>query len=458
MDPNDQTPDDQVDDVSARDMFPENTITDSIFGDGDVIKYEELRKDKKGDAPGKKPEPSSKKTEDPPVKKDDDAPDDSHEDDDAEIDWEDDAGLKKTDDAADDDDDASLKDETIARQQAKLRGRELKKTKLELEEIRLEKERIEREAAEWKSKVEEYEASTLDPTEHPDFKAMRREILTDVENAAELMPVSDPALVVNNFGQFMLSYLSLEGLSGKERAEKLSALKGQIVDAVAAPDIPYGEMTAEEQAEFNTLTGEVLRLVQRNARPTKSLYELKDALESKAKSGVLLKGVREYEAAVNEFKPVMDVIGDLPDEVIDSDPHNPAVVVAKMIRENPASKKLVETAKRDVLEMITGPRPLTLDEIKRLEANGTNVKQFLAERETKFRAKQKKLLPILVQGLLTRSTLKSSLAELDTLRKSKSAEDGEFDVLSSIGRKKAPAPKEPEKPKVSAIDRLFDDD
>ena len=438
----------------ARDMFPENSITDSIFGEGDVVKYDPAAKVARP-APKKAAESAVPAKAEKPA----DKADEKGAEDDDEIDWEKEAAANKGEVLeGDDDDDKILKDETVARQQAKLRGRELKKAKQELEEIRLEKERVEKESDSMKSKLEEYEASKLDATEHPDFKALKRDILTDVENAAELMSVSDPSTVVSNFGVFMLDYLKLEGLSGKERGEKLNELKARIVDAVASPEIPYAEMTSDEQAAFSSLTGDVLRLVQRNVRSTKDLYALKDTLESKSKSGVLLKGVREYDAAMAEFKPFLDVIGELPEEVIESDPHNPASVVASMLKADASNKKIVETAKRDVIELVIGPRPLTLDEIKRMEANGTNVKQFLSERDAKFRAKQKKLIPLLIQGLLTRSAFKAALVELEGLRKNKSAEDDEFDALASLKNGKAPKTEKAEKPKVSPVDSLFEED
>ena len=441
-----QQPDNQpADGIPVREAFPDNPIADKLFSDDPISpapapeKTEEVRvADDTVPPPAKPKEP----VETPPV-------------DDEEIDW-DETDPKPSE--GDLDLESDPPNETEARKQAKLRGREAKRLKAELEEIRLEKERIAEERDKLKTKAEEYAASTLDPTQHPEFTALRNDILNDVANAAELMQVSDSALVVNNFGQFMNRYLSLEGLPAKDRTEKLNELRGFIVDTVAAPDVPYADMTPEEQAQYANVASDVLRVVQRNVRSTKQLGELKSSLENKAKSGVLLRGVREYENTIKEFQPILDTIGELPDDIIEADPHSPASVVASMLKKNPEAKKKVEAAKRDALEIITGPRPLTLDEIHRLESGGTDVKRFLAEREQRHREKQKRLLPILVQGLVTRAAFRAAMEELAQHRKKNSASEEELDALRSIGKakplKEAPA----EKPKVPAVEKLFLED
>jgi hypothetical protein len=217
-------------------------------------------------------------------------------------------------------------------------------------------------------------------------------------------------------------------------------------------------MTQEEQAQYARLTSDVLSVVQRNVRATKQLGELKTSLESKAKSGLFLRGAREYDNTVKEFQPILDTIGDLPDDIIDADPHSPASVVASMLKKTPDAKKKVEAAKRDVLELVVGPRPLSLDEIRRLEASGTDVKRFLSDRDVKHRENQKRLIPLLVQGLLTRGAFKLALSELALLRgKNNSAED-ELDALHGIGKSKPAKVVVVDKTKAPAIERLFAED
>jgi len=102
---------------------------------------------------------------------------------------------------------------------------------------------------------------------------------------------------------------------------------------------------------------------------------------------------------------------------------------------------------------------VTQAEIDKLEANGTDVKQFIAERAKAHRAKQQKLAAFFVQGLMTRSLLKEARTKLAKYEQDEEAEDSEFEAIQKTTKKKA-APSEKEvrpKDRPSAITKLFPD-
>lgn len=383
-----------------------------------------------------------------PPKVDDEVPND-----DEEEDW--DAPKPKADD---DEEDADPKDESAARKQAKLKGREAKELKTKLTERELELERTQKERDELQARLEEVETTRIRPEDHPEFVELRDSILADVEQASELLSVPAPDAVVSNFGPFMSEYLKFDALKGTERAEARVALKGMIVDKLKLSEIPYADLDDDERRALDATTTDVLKIIQRNAGKTRDLQKLNDTLSDKAKTGHLSVGVRAYENAVKDFRPILDSIGDLADDVIESNPHAVESVVAKMVKESPDAKRRLEKAKADVLEAIIGPRALTQAEIDKLEANGTDVKQFMAERAKAHRAKQQKLAAFFVQGLVTRSFFKESVTKLAKYEKDTEEEESEFEAIRKTTKKKASAPKEEIRPKdrPSAVNRLFD--
>ena len=384
----------------------------------------------------------------------DDVPADETVSDDEEEDWDSPKKVKKSSD-----DDEDPKDESAARKQAKLKGREAKELKTKLTERELELDRAQKERDELKARLEEVETTRIRPEDHPDFVDLRDSILADVEQASELLPIPSPEAVSKNFGNFMSEYMKFDGLKGEERTAARAALKGVIVDSLGVSDLPYADLDEDERRAFDGTTTEILKIIQRNVGKTKELQKLNATLTDKAKIGHLSVGVRAYENTVKEFKPILDSIGDLAEDVIEANPHAIESVVAKLAKESPEAAKRLEKAKADVLEAIVGPRALTQKEIDKLEANGTDVKQFMAERSKAHRVKQQKLAAFFVQGLMTRSVLKDTLSRLAKYEQDEDAENSEFDTIRQTTKKKAaPVSKEVRpKDRPSPLSKLFGD-
>lgn len=331
-----------------------------------------------------------------------------------------------------------VKRESKAAERAKIEGRRAKELEAKLTERELEFERVSQERETLAQELEAFKTTNVDPMSHPDFVSLKNEILSDVKSAAELMPIDRPNYLTDNFGSFMTAYQNLPE-DGSERSEGLSALKGSIVDKLQLSEVPYAELEPDERRAYETTALEVLKIIQRNAGKTRNLQDLAQSLTEKSKVGLLSVGSKAYEAAAKEFEDALSAIGDLPDEVIEENPYAIESVVAKMAKESPQFAKVLATAKKDVMEMSIGPRVLTQAEIDKMQANGTDIKKFNAERAKLHKAKQLKLAGMAAQGLATRALLAKVLKENAELRLNKESEASEFDVISQSMKKKAPA-------------------
>lgn len=347
--------------------------------------------------------------------------------------------------------------ETAAVKQAKEKGREAKLLAQENAELKLERDRLAQEKEDVATRLAEIEAVRVKPTEHPDFVALQSEVLGDVNTAARRLRGEAKVLFPKNFGVLMEEYLVSTAADDVVAADaKLHAL---IMDKLKLSEVPYEELTEEERAEHLPVIEKVVDVMERNLGKTKSLRDLHDKLATRAKNGHFVASVRDYENNANEFKPILDAIGDLPEEALETDPHSIEAVVTRMVRESPEAAKRLASAKRDVLEVIIGPKALSQADIDRLEANGTDVKTFLVERQKAHREKQKKLVGMFVQALVTRPMFKDIHAEWTTLKGHKESEESEFDALQ-VTKKKAPAPavKSEKRTWDSPLNKLFGDD
>lgn len=426
------------DQTPAREVFPSNSIVDRLFDENEDLKPADSSPaaDDKAAATEKKESTTAEEPEDD-LRLDD-------------VGAEDDA-TKPADEI---DLDSDPVDETVARKQAKERGREAKRLKMELEQSKLRLKEVEDEAKKLQTRMSEVESSVVDPESHPDYRSLVSEIRTDVARSAELLDIEDPALVTANFGKLMTAYIDLEGLEGKERSDSLLGIKGMIVDSIIKSDVPYAEMTPEERSAHSATVSEILRIVQRNRAGISKLSTLKQTLADQAKKGVLGRGSRAYEIAVSELRPIVDAVGTLTDEIIEADPFSPSALVSRLAK-NPDNKAKIERARREVIEVFVGPPALTPEQVKSLEDSGTDVKEFLSERDRKVANRRKELAPLLVEAILTRGITKTALKHMLDKSDSGKASAKEIAALRSVGKRPAVAPKKEEK--APLLERLFDD-
>jgi hypothetical protein len=403
-------------------------ILDSLFGDNEEAIPREV-----------KPIPASEEEEEKEV-----AGEESSED---ETDW--DAEEKKKSEAEEEEEEEAPVNESAARKQAKEKGREAKRLKNELTERQLELERERAEKDELKARLEEVEAVKRRPEDAPEFQEKHESVMSDVRAIARRLPGKSRTLLVPNFGEIMVSYMETLNVPLEKSDEADQALAGQIVDKLGFSEIPFDELDEDERDALQPQVDKILDLLERNLTPTKDLQKLHVALNEKAKNGHLSVGVRQYKAAAAELSPVLDAVGDLSDELIETNPHSVESFVAKLAK-TPEGKKRVDAARADIMELLVGPKALTQDEIDKLQKNGTDVKDFLRERDKRHADKRKRLAPLLVQALVTRSHFKTTLEKITKLELGRQSEESEFEALSDVTRKK---PSQQSKQKIRASER-----
>lgn len=326
--------------------------------------------------------------------------------------------------------------ESKAREQAKIRGREAKELKAKLTEKDLELARVTKELDEKKARLDEVEATQIKPHEHPDYVSARETILSDVRVVSRRLPGETKTLLVKKFGFLMDAFLEASEVPSEKAAEADEKLTGAIVDSLKLSDISYEEMDEDERSAAMPTVDRIMGLLERNSEKTRDLQNLYTKLESRAKTGKLSVGFKEYENRTNEFKPIIDKVGDVPDEVLETKPHSIEAVVAKLIKSSPEAKKRFEKAQKDVLDVLVGPRVLTQDDIDKLESNGTDIKEYLIERDKLHQAKLKKLAPMFVQALVTRAEFSKYVEKASKVVNDTDEAETEFDAIQKASKKK----------------------
>lgn len=346
--------------------------------------------------------------------------------------------------------------ETIARKQAKENGRKAKELETQLTAEKLEKETIADKLAKAEQKIAEYESVNLRPQDHPEFVSLQDSILARRDNAIEDLILEEviPMAAGDAFrGSFPARVGECEramALPVEDRTEAFKTIKSRIAQTIFGKE--YEELFDEEKKEADKTVNSLFKTVKDNVPEVKKLRELASSLEEKAKNGHLEMGVKEYSAVTAEFKPILDKIGDLPEEAIEASPYALESLVAKMAKGTPEEQKRLKSAKRDAEELLIGPAPLTQTDLDRLKANGIEPKEYLKQRDKAFKAKRLKLIPLIVQALATRSTVQALLAKGGQVVETESQIEEEEDVLLAA-KKRGPGRPKKEAPKGPAAER-----
>lgn len=404
-----------------------------------------------GDKPDEEIIPREVKPLDPPAEEEEEEAEEeesAEEESSEETDWDAEEEPKKPADTEEEEE--APENETAARKQAKEKGREAKRLKTELTERELELDRIRKEKEELEERLQQAEAVKTRPEDAPEFQEKHESVMSDVRAIARRLPVKSRTLLVPNFGSIMVSYMENLDVPLEKSDEADQALTAQIVDKLGFSDVPFAELDDDERSALQPQVDKIMDLLERNLAPTKELQKLHVSLAEKAKSGHLSVGVRQYQSAAAELQPVLDAVGELSEELIAVNPHSVESFVAKLAQGSPEGKKRVAAARADVLELLVGPKALTQEEIDKLKANGTDVKEFLRERDRNHLEKKKRLAPLLVQALVTRNQFKTTLEKLSKIELSKQSEESEFDALRDVTNKR---PSQQSKTKIKASER-----
>jgi hypothetical protein len=327
-------------------------------------------------------------------------------------------------------------EESVAQREARLRGREAKELKTKLTESELEISRLKEELEAKQSKLSEIEATQIKPHEHPDYVTAREAILSDARLVARRLNGESKTLLGKNFGLLMDTFLEAAEAPPEKASEADEKLTASIVDNLKLFDTSYEDMDQDERNSVMPTVDRVMGLLERNAEKTRDLQKLYTKLESRAKTGKITVGYREYEQKSKEFTPIVESVGDVPEEVLETKPHSIEAITAKLVKNSPEAKKRFEKAKQDVLDVLIGPRALTQTDIDKLEANGTDIKEYLVEREKVHQNKLKKLAPMFVQALVTRAEFAKYAEKASKVDGTDNSAESEFDAIQKVSKKK----------------------
>jgi len=423
-----------------------------------------------GKPPEKKPEKKEPEKKEPKPKKEESEDDDLLDDEDYEggldeseeaeetKETEDDEEAETTEEseeAEEEEDDHSSGRESRAQAEAKKNGKLLKAEKARAAQLLLDKKKSDDELADARARLEEFNKLTIDPRSTPEYLELNEQMWKDVDTAvAEELP-SSAAKLSDHFAGYLKAYLASTRLGTSERTAAVSELKARIVSDMGGFSDPYSELLDDERVAADTLAREVLSVVRRNAPRAEDMIKLESKLREKAKAGRLVQGAREYDRSYSALTPVLDGLGNLPDNLVEENPYSPEAVLTQLVKHNEKLDKKLKKSKADVLEIIMGPKPITDKEYETLEEQGVDIKEFLQTKEKAFAAKRAKLLPVIVKALAVLPFANKAMEALAREQREESEKRDELETLGSIeSKRKAPVPAA--KKKVEAKGRAAD--
>lgn len=342
---------------------------------------------------------------------------------------------------------AAKERESLAQQHARENGRALKETKTMLQERDLELNRVKEELETLRKAAPQNNYREEDFARHPEVISIKRDILVDRDAVAQTQTHSEIGkVVVNKFGNYMSQFLA-----GKSETDDVVAsqiennLRKSIGDdfkeaykGVVGDDFDPREMESEARA----FTKDMLQLIVRNAGKTEQIQEKLSTLVTKAREGNLAQGVEMYQAHESDIRSALKAIPEIPQAVIDENPHTVEATVAVLLKQ-PAWKERFESTEKQVLELILGPRALSQKELDAMQAGGVSVSDFSKQRQKSYIEKRRKLAVSITQALLLRGLWES------TSRKA-SAHDDSHSELDALSRSK---PKDPDPPAPKPVVR-----
>lgn len=326
--------------------------------------------------------------------------------------------------------------ETYAKKHIKEVAAKWKQERVKAQELSLEKARLEEELQSLKSTVQP--ATNIDFRNHEAIKPLVDKTLADINGIALTFSIKeDRAMLRNEFGSYVQTYLDASKLDEVQKWEALETFKEQI-------DEKYG---TDQSAK-------VIELIARNAPVAETINEKIESLNKKAQTNSLSIGYDQYVKRKDEIVSIIDDSTSLPDDYIKDNPHAPESILAKKIKQDPQWKKQYEAAKEAFVELVVGPKEFSQDDLDKLEAAGHDVNEFKKNRRKQVEQRNKVLTAQLLQGLL----LRPLIAELSQKAEKSEGIDAEEEALFKSGKSASAIPSnKPAKEynRHSAFDSIF---
>ena len=392
--------------------------------------------------------------EDEPEDEDEDEPEDEDEDskdDDLEEEDDDDEDLEEEDDDEDLDDEDD-DHESIAQKQAKENGRLAKRLQTELDEANLANGELETQIEALKAEASE-NSESFDTSKAPELVALRSEMESDVDRVALHLPGGAPQLA-NKFGPYMNSYLAASYKSTPtERSEAIEELKSQVVQDIGGFEEPYDELLDEEQVKADRVVDKILNLLERNAGNAEKYLDTEAELSDKGSEKRMNSSVAKYENSSEEILEVLESVGTLKADIRKDDPYGLPSIISEMVENDPEGKKKLRSAKRDVVTLLNGPKPLTKKEVETLTKSGKDIEKFKKQRIKNHTQKRGELITSLVEHIMTKGETEKALGAYFKQQSQKKRKNRDIDALDKSVRRKKRGVKKRKKPTGRAADR-----
>jgi hypothetical protein len=209
---------------------------------------------------------------------------------------------------------------------------------------------------------------------------------------------------------------------------------------------------AEMESGAKDFIRDVLPLIVRNAGKYREAQAKIDELASKAREGNLAQGVEVYQFHETDLSKALDAIPAIPEAVLKENPHSVESTVASLLKQD-GWKERYDKTRKEVLELLLGPRAFSQAELDNMREGGVDIKEFQKKRQKGFLDRRRKLAVSITQALLLRGVWEQTAKDAEAYR---SAND-ELDILHrsepKTGDPEAPPPvKKSARDFVSAID------
>jgi hypothetical protein len=282
---------------------------------------------------------------------------------------------------------------------------------LELENIRKETEDLRKQLEVKASFVPE----KIDFSQHESVKAHRDLMERDI-NAVSLSLGKEGKILKQNFNEWFKLYYSGTKQAGEQGDEVLNKLNETL------------ETELGENGRMHAMS-----LMGRVAPGYEAAVAEMRKLEADSHNIRTRQTVEKYSATAKEISDVLAPMGDLPPEVIATKPHDPATYIAKLVSSDPAWAARSLQVKKEIAEVLSGPKPISPEERAKLEANDTGGLSKIEEDMQKTHSQKRNLTARrLYQAMMILPNLPSMLEELEGLRAGREAEDSEIAALDSV--------------------------
>lgn len=391
----------------------------------------------------------------------DDSDDDSDDDDDDE---------DENDSDDNDEDDEDLDDEereSIARRQAKERGRQLKILQAEMDRLELEAEQLRDTNRELSDEVKRLSSARMTPDDDPTFRSEKQKLLAAVDETVLDLRRNGTKLK-QEYGTLYDRYAEIRDIASEsDRQEAYAKFKNDISMQFSPFEEPLEDLDGEDRREAMDSVNNVLQLLKSQAARTEELIRMEAELSKKATQGQIAIGVQEYESKAKSLSGVLETLGEMPEEDDKLDPGTIEGMLSVILEKQPAKSKELKKAKQTALDLVLGAKPFTQAQIDTMVEKGLDIAENKRKQNKRVELLRKEKLAKFAAFLTLENEISEALKNASTSEAKKAKKEKTLAALGKARRKKKvkkTPKKQVSKPPVSAeyrknrfVDEIFKD-